>query len=58
MTEDKLRMMWRIAREPIIALDGDTAGLRARDAGDRHCLPLLEAGQSVRFALMPEGMDP
>ena len=29
VTEEQLRLLWRIAPEPIIALDGDTAGIRA-----------------------------
>jgi len=39
-------------------LDGDTAGLRAAMRVIDIALPLLEAGKSLRFALMPEGMDP
>ena len=58
ITEDQLRLMWRMAPEPIIALDGDTAGLRAAMRVIDIALPLLEAGQSLRFALMPEGLDP
>ncbi|MCI2398584.1 DNA primase [Aliiroseovarius subalbicans] len=58
ITEDQLRLMWRIASEPIIALDGDTAGLRAAMRVIDTALPLLEAGQSLRFAIMPEGLDP
>jgi DNA primase len=58
ITEDQLRMLWRVAPEPIIALDGDTAGLRAAMRVIDIALPLLEAGQSLRFALMPDGMDP
>jgi DNA primase len=58
ITEDQLRLMWRIAPEPIIALDGDTAGLRAAMRVIDLALPLIEAGQSLRFAIMPEGMDP
>jgi len=50
--------LWRIAPEPIIALDGDKAGLRAAMRLIDLALPLLEAGQSVRFAMMPEGQDP
>jgi DNA primase len=58
ITEDQLRLLWRIAPEPVIALDGDTAGLRAAMRAIDVALPLLEAGQSLRFALMPEGQDP
>jgi len=58
VTETQLQMMWRISPEPIIALDGDTAGLRAAMRLIDLALPLLEAGQSLRFALMPNGQDP
>jgi DNA primase len=58
VTEHQLAMLWRIANEPIIALDGDTAGLRAAMRVVDLALPLLEAGKSLRFALMPEGQDP
>ena len=58
ITESQLQMMWRVSPEPIIALDGDKAGLRAAMRLIDLSLPLLEAGQSLRFALMPEGLDP
>ena len=58
ITENQLQMLWRIAPEPIITLDGDTAGQRAAMRLIDLALPLLEAGQSLRFAVMPEGMDP
>ena len=58
VTETQLQMMWRIAPEPVITLDGDTAGQRAAMRVIDLALPLLEAGQSVRFAMMPDGQDP
>jgi DNA primase len=58
ITEDQLRLMWRLSPEPIIALDGDRAGLAAAMRVIDLALPLIEAGQSVRFAIMPEGLDP
>ena len=58
ITPDHLQLLWRMAPEPIIALDGDTAGLRAAMRVIDVAMPLLTAGQSLRFALMPEGMDP
>ncbi len=58
ITENQLAMLWRVAPEPVIALDGDTAGLRAALRLIDLSLPLLEAGQSLRFAMMPEGKDP
>jgi DNA primase len=58
ITENQLQMLWRISPEPIIALDGDTAGLRAAMRLIDLALPLLVAGQSLRFAIMPGGKDP
>ncbi len=58
ITEDQLRLMWRMADEPVIALDGDKAGLRAAMRLIDIALPLLEAGKSLRFCVLPEGLDP
>ncbi len=58
VTEDQLRLIWRIADEPVIALDGDTAGIRAAQRVIDLALPMLEAGKALRFAILPGGMDP
>lgn len=58
VTEDQLRLLWKIADEPIIALDGDAAGIRAALRVIDLSLPLLEAGKALRFAILPGGMDP
>lgn len=58
VTEDQLRLMWRLHDEPIIALDGDAAGLRAGLRVADLALPLVTAGQGLRFALLPGGQDP
>ena len=58
ITEDQLRLMWRMADEPIIALDGDKAGLRAAMRLIDLALPRLEAQKTLRFAIMPKGQDP
>lgn len=58
VTETQLQLLWRISDEPIVALDGDTAGLRAAHRVIDLALPLMEAGKSLRFALMPQGKDP
>jgi DNA primase len=58
VTEDQLRLIWRISDEPLIALDGDTAGLRAAQRVIDLALPMLEAGKGLRFAILPGGMDP
>jgi DNA primase len=58
VTEDQLRLMWRMADEPIIALDGDKAGIRAAMRLVDLALPLLEPGKTLRFCILPEGQDP
>lgn len=58
VTEEQLRLMWRIHPEPVIALDGDAAGLRAALRVVDLALPLLEAGQGLRFAILEGGKDP
>ena len=58
VTEHQLALAWRMADEPIIALDGDKAGIRAALRVVDLALPLLEAGKGLRFALLPDGMDP
>ena len=58
ITENQLLLLWRLSPEPVIALDGDTAGLRAAMRLIDIALPLLEPGRSLRFCLLPEGLDP
>ena len=58
VTTSQLQMLWRIAPEPVIALDGDKAGFNAAMRLIDLAMPLLEAGRSLRFCLMPSGQDP
>jgi len=58
ITQDQLRLMWRLHPEPVITLDGDRAGQKAAMRLIDIALPLLEPGRSLRFCLMPEGLDP
>ena len=58
LTEDQLTLLWRMADEPVICLDGDKAGRKAASRAIDIALPLLEPGKSLSFALLPEGQDP
>ncbi len=58
LTEDQLELLWRAGSEPILCFDGDKAGLRAAFRSVERALPLLKPGQSLRFALLPDGQDP
>ncbi|WID97882.1 DNA primase [Bosea vestrisii] len=58
LTEDQLSLLWRMAGEPVICLDGDKAGRKAAGRAIDLALPMLEPGRSLSFALLPEGQDP
>jgi DNA primase len=58
LTEDQLTLLWRTAAEPVLAFDGDEAGLRAAQRASRLALPHLKPGYSLRFAFLPPGEDP
>jgi DNA primase len=58
ITAEQLALIWRISDEPVICLDGDTAGLRAAMRLIDLALPLLEAGRGLRFATVTGGKDP
>jgi DNA primase len=58
LTEDQLHLLWRTAPEPILAFDGDAAGLKAAHRAAHLALPHLKAGHSLRFAFLPTGEDP
>jgi len=58
VTPSHLRLLWQLSKEPVLCLDGDTAGKRAMLRAIEVALPLLSAGQSLRFAVLPKGEDP
>uniref|UniRef100_UPI00047089F6 toprim domain-containing protein n=1 Tax=Sneathiella glossodoripedis TaxID=418853 RepID=UPI00047089F6 len=58
VTEEQLQILWKMAAEPIMCLDGDAAGWRAALRAAERALPLLKPGYSLRFCLLPEGVDP
>ena len=58
VTNAQLSLLWQISAEPIVALDGDSAGDRAADRLIDLALPNLEANKSLRFCILPEGQDP
>lgn len=58
LTEDQIRLMWRLVPEPILCFDGDSAGRKAAFRAIDTVLPHLKPGQSVAFAFLPDGLDP
>ena len=58
LTEDQLKLLWRMSAEPILCFDGDSAGKRAAFRAVDTALPHLKPGASVMFAFLPDGLDP
>jgi len=58
LTEEQLEELWKLTPEPTLCFDGDAAGQRAASRGLDRALPLLKAGRSLKFAVLPAGEDP
>ena len=58
ITESQIEILWKLAPEPILCLDGDAAGQRAALRAAERVMPLLKPGFSLRFATLPPGEDP
>jgi DNA primase len=58
LTEDQLKLLWRMSAEPILCFDGDSAGKRAAFRAVDTALPHLKPGASLMFAFLPDGLDP
>ena len=58
LTDQQLKLLWRITDEPVLCFDGDEAGGRAAYRAAEAALALLAPGKSLRFAYLPQGLDP
>ena len=58
VTGSQLHQLWKMSPNPVFALDGDVAGMKAAERVARLALPLLKPGNSLNFCLTPEGSDP
>jgi DNA primase len=58
LTSDQLGLLWKMADEPTLCFDGDSAGRRAAYRAVDLALPQLLPGKSLKFASLPEGHDP
>jgi len=58
VTDRQLDLAWRLAPDPVVALDGDTAGQRAAARVIDLALPRISAARTLRFAVLPAGADP
>jgi DNA primase catalytic core len=57
-TEAHLQQLWRYHSNPILCFDGDKAGQKAMIRAAELALPLVKAGQLLRFCGLPNGEDP
>jgi DNA primase len=58
LTPEQVGLLWRMTPEPILCFDGDSAGKKAAYRAIDTVLPLLKPGMSLRFAFLPDGLDP
>jgi DNA primase len=58
ISEAQINMCWNVCDDPVVALDGDAAGVKASYRWIDKILPLLKAGRSFKFAKLPQGADP
>lgn len=58
LTVQHVKRLWNITKEPVICLDGDAAGQRAMERAANICLAELQPGYTLKFARLPEGLDP
>ena len=57
-TEEQIKLLWTMCDEPVICFDGDGAGQKAMMRAVKRALPILRPGKSLRFAYLPNGLDP
>ncbi|MDR1609617.1 MAG: DNA primase [Holosporales bacterium] len=55
---EHLVKIWKLSNEPIICLDGDTAGYNAMLKIAFLAMQYLRPGKSLRFCVIPDGSDP
>jgi DNA primase len=58
LTDDQIKLLWRMAPEPILCFDGDAAGRKAAFRAVETVLPILKPGHSLQFAFLDGGLDP
>jgi DNA primase len=58
LTEDQIKLLWRMVPVPILCFDGDAAGQKAAHRAIDTVMPNLKPGMSVAFAFLPDGLDP
>lgn len=58
ISETQINMCWKVCDNPIMCLDGDSAGIKASFRWLDRIMPLLIPGKSFRCARLPQDSDP
>jgi DNA primase len=58
LTQEQVKLLWRLVPEPVLCFDGDSAGRKAAHRAIDTVLPHLMPGTSLAFAFLPDGLDP
>ncbi len=58
LTRQHLELLWRVTRNAILCLDGDTAGQNAMNRAAETALEIIKPGFELDFCILPEGYDP
>lgn len=58
ISENQILKLWKYAKEPIMSMDGDAAGLHSMYSAIDKILPLLDdSGRTINFIKLPENED-
>jgi DNA primase len=58
ITIDQLQILFKTTSDVVVCLDGDSAGLNAMRRTIDLALPIINSKNLIRFALLPNGVDP
>ncbi|WP_173198613.1 DNA primase [Parvularcula mediterranea] len=58
LTEEQMKLLWRVTPAPVLCFDGDRAGRAAAERALERALPFLTPQQTLRFVFLPDGEDP
>ncbi len=58
LSEEHVKLLWRVSEIPVLCFDGDEAGQRAMARTCEIVLSMLEPGKSVKIATLPDDKDP
>ena len=58
LTEQQLNLIWRVSKNVIICLDGDSSGKKAALRAAERLFPIITSGCDIYFLELPENLDP